>query len=189
LHACRSTLEDPLYIDVTDMPPLMAAAAGAVAMMFENVEVYSVVPEVRGEFIPDPRTPEFDDWVEQKDSSHAQEVVRVPLPGRRARVAPDSERKLKILLTLHRLNGSAESVVDLMRACGDDPERNPAAKAAYSRLLKEMEDEGLIEKEQEGRSRRVQLTDFGKALVKALVRGEEMAERAWQPAPEKVSAR
>jgi DNA-binding transcriptional ArsR family regulator len=175
-----------VYIDVTDMPPLMAAAAGAVAMMFENVEVYSVVPEVRGEFIPDPRTPEFDDWVEQKDSSHAQEVVRVPLPGRRARVAPDSERKLKILLTLHRLNGSAESVVDLMRACGDDPERNPAAKAAYSRLLKEMEDEGLIEKEQEGRSRRVQLTDFGKALVKALVRGEEMAERAWQPAPEKV---
>jgi len=175
-----------VYIDVTDMPPLMAAAAGAVAMMFENVEVYSVVPEVRGEFIPDPRTPEFDDWVEQKDSSHAQEVVRVPLPGRRARVAPDSERKLKILLTLHRLNGSAESVVDLMRACGDDPERNPAAKAAYSRLLKEMEDEGLIEREQEGRSRRVQLTDFGKALVKALVRGEEMAERAWQPAPEKV---
>ncbi|MEM0345858.1 MAG: hypothetical protein QW189_08080 [Thermofilaceae archaeon] len=166
-----------VYIDVTDMPPLMAAAAGAVAMMFPGAEVYSVLPEVRGEFIPDPRTPEFDDWVEQKDSSHAQEVVKLPLPGRRAPMIPDSEKKLKILLTLHDLNGSAESVVDLMKACGDDPERNPATKAAYSRLLKEMEDEGLIMREQEGRSRRVALTEFGRALVKALLRGEEMANR------------
>jgi len=178
-----------VYIDVTDMPPLMAAAAGAVAMLFENVEVYSVIPDVRGEFIPDPRTPEFDDWVEQKDSAHAQEVVKLPLPGRRASAAPDSEKKLKILLTLRRLNGSAESVVDLMRACGDDPERNPAAKATYSRLLKEMEEEGLIEREQEGRSRRVRLTEYGRALVLALARAEELAERSWQPAPERVSAR
>lgn len=170
-----------VYIDVTDMPPLMAAAAGAVAMMFENVEVYSVIPEVRGEFIPDPRTPEFDDWVEQKDSAHAQEVVMLPLPGRRARVVPDSEKKLRILKALYQLNGSAESVISLMKVCGDDPERNPAAKAAYSRLLKEMEEEGLIRREQEGRSRRVELTEFGRALVKALARGEEMASRLLAP--------
>ncbi len=178
-----------VYVDVTDMPPLMAAAAGAVAMMFEHVEVYSVIPDVRGEFIPDPRTPEFDDWVEQKDSAHAQEVAKLPLPGRRVSAALDSEKKLKILFTLRRLNGSAESVVDLMRACGDDPERYPAAKAAYSRLLKEMEEEGLIEREQEGRSRRVRLTEYGRALVLALVRAEELAERGWQPAPERVRAR
>ena len=166
-----------VYIDVTDMPPLMAAAAGAVAMMFPNVEVYSVLPEVRGEFIPDPRTPEFDDWVEQKDSAHAQEVMPLPLPGKRGVVLPDSDKKLKILFTLYSMNGSAESVVDLMKACGDDPQRDPAVKATYSRLLKEMEEEGLILKEQEGRSRRVALTEFGKALVKALVRSEEMASR------------
>ncbi|MCS7105235.1 MAG: hypothetical protein NZ954_06700 [Thermofilaceae archaeon] len=166
-----------IYLDVTDMPPLMAAAAGAAAMMFPSVEVYSVIPEVRGEFIPDPRTPEFDDWVEQKDSAHAQEVMKLPLPERRAQVIPDSEKKMKILLTLHALNGSAESVMDLMKACGDHPDRNPAAKASYSRMLKEMEDEGLIVKEQDGRSRRVELTDFGKALVKAILRGEEMKNK------------
>ncbi len=166
-----------VYIDVTDMPPLMAAVAGAVAMMFPNVEIYSVLPEVRGEFIPDPRTPEFDDWVEQKDSVRAQEVMHVPLPGRRAVALLDEDRKLRVLMTLYKMNGSAESVVDLMKACGDDPERNPAAKAAYSRLLREMEEEGLIVREQEGRSRRVTLTEFGRALVRALVRGEEMASR------------
>ncbi|MCC6050351.1 MAG: hypothetical protein LM580_06575 [Thermofilum sp.] len=193
-----------VYIDVTDMPPLMAAAAGAVAMMFEGVEVYSVIPDVRGEFIPDPRTPEFDDWVEQKDSAHAQEVAKLPLPRRRANVAPEPEggletaseaatkkvsKKMAVLRTLRRLNGSAESVVDLMRACGEDPERNPAAKAAYSRLLKEMEEEGLIEKEQEGRSRRVRLTEYGRALALAIERAEELAERSGQPPLERVRVR
>lgn len=166
-----------VFIDVTDMPPLMAAAAGAVAMMFKGVEVYGVVPDVRGDFIPNPRTPEFDDWLEHKDSAHAQAVVRLALPRRRAQAALDSDRKLRVLLTLHQLNGSAESVIDLIKACGDDPERNPAVKAAYSRLLKEMEEEGLVEREYGGRSRRVKLTEFGRAFVRALVRGEEMAQR------------
>jgi len=168
-----------VYIDVTDMPPLMAAAAGAVAMMFPNVEVYSVLPEVRGEFIPDPRTPEFDDWVEQKDSAHAQQIVTVHLPSRRLPPLLDQagDRKLTVLMTLYKLNGSADSVIDLMRACGDDPSSSPTLKATYSRLLKEMEEEGLIVREQEGRNRRVKLTEFGRALVRALVKGEEMASR------------
>lgn len=170
-----------VYIDVTDMPSLMAAAAGAVAMMFENVEVYGVISDVRGDFIPDPRTPEFDDWIEQKDSARMQAIANLAMP--RKRVLPpvqatDSEgRKLKTLLTLYSMNGAARSVMELIRACGDDPEGNAAVKAYYSRLLKEMEEEGLIEKAQEGRERRVELTEFGKALVRALVIGEHMARR------------
>ncbi|MCC6050931.1 MAG: hypothetical protein LM580_09505, partial [Thermofilum sp.] len=85
--------------------------------------------------------------------------------------------------------GSAESVVDLMRACGEDPERNPAAKATYSRLLKEMEEEGLIEREQEGRSRRVRLTEYGRALALAIERAEELAERSGQPPLERARVR
>lgn len=170
-----------VYVDVTDMPPLMAAAAGVVAMMFENVEIYGVISDIRGDFIPDPRTPEFDDWVEQKDSAHMQVIASLAMPRRRASApvqAADSEgRKLKALLTLYSMNGAARSVMELIRACGDDPEGNAAVKAYYSRLLKEMEEEGLVEKAQEGRERRVELTEFGKALVRALVIGEQMARR------------
>ncbi|RLE86684.1 MAG: hypothetical protein DRJ96_00425 [Thermoprotei archaeon] len=166
-----------VYIDVTDMPPLMAAAAGAVAMMFEGAEIYSVIPDVRGDFIPDPRTPEFDDWIEQKDSAHAQAIAALALPKRRTLVSPlSSERKLRILDTLYSLRGSVRSIKELIINCGEDPER-PEVKASYSRLLRELEEEGLVIRIQEGRKRRVLLTEFGKALMRAVKIGEEMARR------------
>ncbi|RLF06226.1 MAG: hypothetical protein DRK00_02285 [Thermoprotei archaeon] len=166
-----------VYIDVTDMPSLMAAAAGAVAMMFEGAEIYSVIPDIRGDFIPDPRTPEFDDWIEQKDSAHAQAIATLALPKRRTAISLlFSERKLRILDTLYSLRGSAKSIKELIINCGEDPER-PEVKASYSRLLRELEEEGLVLRVQEGRNRRVLLTEFGKALMRAVKIGEEMARR------------
>lgn len=165
------------FIDVTDMPPIMAAAAGAVAMMFKGAEIYGVIPDVRGDFIPDPRTPEFDDWIEQKDSAHAQAIAALSLPKRRAPIISlSSERKVRILEALYALRGSARSIRELIVNCGEDPER-PEVKASYSRLLKELEEEGLVLRVQEGRKRRVLLTDFGKALMRAFRIGEEMAHR------------
>ena len=171
---CRGVSK--VYIDVTDMPPLMAAAAAVAAMMFEGAEIYSVVPDVRGDFIPDPRTPEFDDWVEQKDSAHAQLVVTLALPKKRMKIVDESmDQRIRVLKTLYSMRGSARSIKELILNCGDNPER-PEVKASYSRLLRELEEEGLIVRIQEGRNRRVMLTEFGKALMRAVRRGEELAE-------------
>jgi len=178
LHEKRRGVER-VYIDVTDMPPLMAAAAGVVAMMFEGAEVYSVMPDIRGDFIPDPRTPEFDDWVEKKDNARAQFIVKTALPNRRLHVVGEDEDRVKILKMLYSMGGSARSIKELITSCGESPEK-PEVKAVFSRWLKELEEEGLVEKAQEGRERRVSLTPFGKTLVAAIIRGEQVT-RAGEP--------
>jgi len=159
-----------VFIDLTDMPPVMASAVTVVAMMFENVKLYGVQPEQRGDFIPDPDTPEFEDFVERKDSLVAAGTYVVERPGIPIELISD-EKEEKILLTLYDKNGSARSISQLIEWLGENP-KDPVTKASYSRLIAGMEEKGLVRRLREGRSRAVMLTDLGASLAEAMVKKE-----------------
>ena len=159
-----------VFIDLTDMPPMTASAVTVVAMMFENVHLYGVQPEQRGDFIPDPDTPEFYDFIEKKDSLAASATYVVEKPGIALELIED-EREERVLLKLYEKNGSARSISQLITWLGGDP-RDPVTKASYSRLIANMEDKGLLRRLREGRSRTVMLTELGLSLAEALVKKE-----------------
>ena len=166
-----------VLVDITDMPPMMAAAVTAAAMMFKGVKLYCVHPDQRGEFIPDPDTPEFEDWVQRKDSKRALKVAPLELPGERRKLLADDEEELyAILEALYERNGSADSIKSLIRWCGRDP-RDPVVKAQFSRMVAELEDRGLVRRIHRGKARSVILTELGRALVEAKLREPELLKR------------
>ena len=127
-----------VYIDVTDLPPEAVAAVTTLALMFRGVHMYVVAttPEKRGDFIPPPDSPKFEEWLEQKDDKRGLEPVELQLPSIRLKLLSDDERELceRILLALYRRGGEAGSIRDLIEWCGDDPSM-PAVKNRYSRLV------------------------------------------------------
>jgi len=159
-----------VLVDLTDMPPIMASAATVVAMMFPGARLYGVQAEQRGEFIPDPETPEFEDFVEGKDSLSAAGTYVVEAPGERVSLL-EGEREERVLVLLHEKKGRAKSITQLIEWLGENP-RDPVVKATYSRLVASMEKKGLVRRMREGRSRAVVLTDLGAAVAEALARGE-----------------
>lgn len=166
-----------VLIDITDMPPAMASAATVVAMMFPRARLYGVQPQARGDFIPDPDTPEFDDFIEAKDRLEAAGTYLVEAPGERVRLL-ENEREEHVLRTLYEKKGRARSISQLIEWLGGNP-RDPVVKASYSRLVASMEEKGLLRRMREGRSRAVTLTELGAAVAEALVRGE--VGRAYRP--------
>ncbi len=159
-----------VFIDLTDMPPAMASAATVVAMMFPGAHLYGVQPEQRGDFIPDPETPEFEDFLEAKDSLVAAGTYLVEAPGERISLL-EGEKEERVLRVLHEKRGRARSISQLIEWLGENP-RDPVVKASYSRLVASMEERGLLRRLREGRSRAVMLTELGAAVAEALSRGE-----------------
>jgi len=170
-----------VYIDVTDLPPEAVAAVTTLALMFRGVHMYVVAttPEKRGDFIPPPDSPRFEEWLEQKDDKRGLEPVELQLPSVRLKLLSDDERELceRILLALYRRGGEAGSIRDLIEWCGDDPSV-PAVKNRYSRLVDSLARKGFVYKAYRGRERPVYLTEFGRVYAHALVRAAEaVAER------------
>ncbi|PLJ78432.1 HFX_2341 family transcriptional regulator domain-containing protein [Infirmifilum sp. SLHALR2] len=172
-----------VLIDITDMPPYMASAVTVVAMMFGNARVYAVQPQQHGEFIPDPDTPEFANFIARKDNLQLGALFEVEVPSRPLELIED-EREVDILVTLYTKNGSAGSIAQLIEWMGEDP-RNPVVKATYSRIVASMEEKGLLKRIREGRNRTVKLTELGTAIAEARVRLGVAKPPPAPPLPEK----
>ncbi len=166
-----------VYIDITDLPPEAVSAVTTLALIFPRVHIY-VVPtekEKRGDYIPDPSSPKFEEWLEEKDSKRGLEPIELQLPNTRLTLFDDNERALaeKVLIELYRRGGEAKSIKDLIEWCGDDP-TIPSIKNRYSRLINSLVRKGFLYKMYRGRERPIYLTDFGKIYAKALVKTHEL---------------
>lgn len=158
-----------VLIDLTDMPPYMAATVAIISTMFPNAKLYAARPEQSGEFIPDPETPEFAEFLERKDNLRLQDVYTVEKPGVGLELLEEEGEEIAVLTTLYLKNGSAESISELIRWLGKEPSR-AVTRATYSRIVDSLERKGLVEREQEGRSKRIRLTQLGWALAEAYVK-------------------
>jgi len=156
-----------VLLDVTDMPPIAASVASVAAAMLENVVIYSVLSEQRGEFIPDPSTPDFEGWIEKKDSNVAKDVIEIPLTSMSRREFDEQKDiEKKILTVLYERNGSADSIKTLIEWCSCDS-HNPVIKAQFSRAIADLEERGLVKRIYKGKRRGVSLTETGMALIEA----------------------
>ena len=161
-----------VLIDITDMPPTAASATTAAALMFPGVRLYCVQARGRGDYIPDPETPEFATWVEEKDTKTKVSLDYASLPnvrlslfgGRGDEEKPALEEKL--ILTLSERRGSADSIVTLINWMGEPV--NATVKAKYSRLVRELAKKGFVKVYMRGKYRNIKLTSFGEAYAKAL---------------------
>lgn len=157
-----------VLIDITDMPPYMASTVTVVAMIFGNARIYAVQPQQQGEFIPDPDTPEFGDFIARKDNLQLGDIFEVETPSKPVEVY-ESDKEIEILVTLYTKNGSADSITRLIEWMGEDP-RDPVVKATYSRIVASMEERGLLKRSREGRNRIVKLTELGTAIAEAKIK-------------------
>jgi len=158
-----------VYMDITSMPPEMVACVTTIALMHPKVYLYVVPTIERGEFIPEPGTPKFEEWVEEKDNKRGLEPLQLMLPEERLELLDENEKWLaeKILITLYEKGGKANAIKDLIEWCGENP-RDNVVKNRYSRMIDDLVRKGLVYKLHAGREKQVCLTEFGKIYAKAL---------------------
>jgi len=168
-----------VFIDITDMPPEAVSAITMLALMFPSVKVYIVPTDKRGDFIPAPNTPTFEDWIRSKDNKRGLKPQIIDLPGRAVRLFEDEESE-KIIRILYEKGGKANSIIQLMRWCGvPNPRYNAAAKNRFSRLIDSLTRKGLVYKLHRGRHRRIELTEFGRVYARALVESSELERKIY----------
>lgn len=166
-----------VLVDITDMPSIMASAVTVVVTQFKNAKIYSVQSENRGDFIPEPDTIDFEEWVTRKDNKRALELLGVGLPNNRKEILDPNKdyEKIRILKLLYDKGGKADSIKTIIRWSGE--EITAINKAQYSRWISELESKGFVQREYRGKNRRVLLTEFGKAYVEAMRRIEEIKRK------------
>lgn len=166
-----------VYVDVTDMPPIAVVSTTMVVLMFPRAYMYYVPAESRGDFIPPPGTPAFEDWVEEKDNVRGNEPEGIELPGPMARLdllrGEDREISIAILKVLYDRGGKAKSLSQLIVWCNEDP-KIPAIKNKFSRVVNSLERRGLVMKYRGGRERMVELTNLGRMIVRAMLQSREI---------------
>jgi len=172
-----------VYIDVTDLPPEAVSAITTLALIFKEVHIYVVTTsrEKRGDYIPPPESPRFEEWLEKKDDKRGLESVELQLPKVRLKLLSEDEKELceKVLVELYKRGGEAGSIKDLIEWCGENPSI-PSVKNRYSRLINSLMRKGFIYKAYKGRERPVYLTEFGKIYASALLKATEVVMRGTQ---------
>jgi predicted transcriptional regulator len=165
-----------VLVDITDMPPLMVACVTILSMSFPNSRLYVIEPDQHGEFIPDPDTPEFEQFIARKDNLKAARLHEIEKP--KEGISLVDEEELRVLVELYRRNGSAESISTLIEWIeGRSLKKDDSKKVKYSRLVVEMEEKGLLVRELKGKSRTVRLTKLGEGIAEAYVKLEEGLEQ------------
>lgn len=154
-----------VLIDATSTTKEAYGAAVTVSLMFPNVGIYIVPPAERGWYIPQPGTPEYEEWFRHVRMRRGTIPQQIFLPGNR--LEHPSLDEMKILLALIEHGGKAESIKSVIKWCGDNPS-NPAIKNRYSRLIAKLIAKGFIIEEPSTRTKRIKLTGFGKVFAKAL---------------------
>jgi len=173
-----------VLIDATSTSKEGIGAAITCALMFYDVGVYIVPPNERGWHIPIPNTPEFNEWFNKVRSVRGLQPQPIYLPGQRLDQPSDDEER--ILLALESRGGRAESIKSIIEWCGEDP-ASPAVKNKYSRLIRKLLKDGLIQLDFSTKTKRVKLSGFGKVLAKAIKSTKvQKAEAAIQRQPQEV---
>ncbi|RLE53269.1 MAG: hypothetical protein DRJ33_01535 [Candidatus Methanomethylicota archaeon] len=154
-----------VLIDATSTSKEGIGAAVTCALMFYDVGVYIVPPNERGWHIPTPNTPEFNEWFNKVRNVRGLQPQLIYLPGQR--LDQPSEDEERILLALESRGGKAESIKSIIEWCGEDSS-SPAVKNKYSRLIRKLLKDGLIQLDFSTKTKRVKLSGFGKVLAKAI---------------------
>ncbi len=154
-----------VLIDATSTTKEAYGAAVTVSLMFPRVSIYVVPPAERGWYIPEPGTPEYEEWfsrVRMRKGTIPQEIY---LPG--SRLEHPNLDEMKILVALIEHGGRAESIKSIIKWCGENPS-SPAVKNRYSRLIKKLISKGMIIEEPSTKTKKLRLTGFGRVFAKAL---------------------
>jgi len=154
-----------VLIDATSTTKEAYGAAVTVSLMFPKVGIYIVPPAERGWYIPEPGTPEYENWFSRVRMRRGTQPQEIYLPGNR--LEHPSFDEMKILLALIEHGGKANSIKSIIKWCKEDP-TNPAVKNRYSRLIAKLVSKGLLIEEPSTRTKRVRLTEFGRVFAKAL---------------------
>lgn len=170
-----------IFIDATSTSKEGIGASVTCALMFHNVGVYIVPPDERGWHIPSPGTQEFDEWFTKVRNVRGLQPQPIYLPGQR--LGQPIEDEERVLLALESHGGRAESIKSIIEWCGEDPS-SPAVKNKYSRLVRKLLKDGLVQFDFSTKTKRVRLSGFGKVLAKAIKaanaqKSPQVLMRAW----------
>ncbi len=154
-----------VLIDTTSTTKESYGATVTVALMFRNVRIFIVPPRERGWYSPSPESPNFRDWLQRVRSVPGDVPQEIHLPG--DRLQQPNKWEMKVVLDLERHGGFSDSISALIEWHNRDP-RDPVTKNQYGRLIRRLEDRGLVKKDLSSRKRRVSLTAFGKVFAQAV---------------------
>jgi len=160
-------LRRQVTIDATSTTKEAYGAIVTVSLMFKGVRVYIVPPKERGWYVPSPHDPSFKEWFKKTRSVSGLEPVEIYLPGERFEKPKPNEARILAILREH--SGSADTLVALMRLCGEDPD-DPVAKNRFSRTVARLDRGGFVKKTLTPNGKRVSLTRFGEVYAEALNR-------------------
>ena len=172
-----------VYIDITDMPPQCVATVTMVSILFDKVTLYTVPTETKGDFIPPPNTPRFEEWVQEKDNKRGLEPIEILAPrvnrgSRRIALFEEGEEGIsaRVIMVLYEHGGKADSIKKLIEWCGEDP-RDPAVKNRYTRLVNDLHRRGFVLKILSGKKRSVVLTEMGKIVAESLIESRRLVSK------------
>ena len=155
-----------VLIDATSTTKEAYGATVTVALMFKNVRIYIVPPKERGWYVPSPEDPVFKEWFQKTRSIPGLAPVEIYLPGQRLEQPNKEERR--ILERLREHGGSSESLVALIRWCGERTD-DPVTKNRFSRIVSRLERRGFVQTNVTPSGKRVSLTVFGGMFAQAAV--------------------
>ena len=158
-----------IYIDITDMPPEAVATTTLVSLLFPSVNIYVVPIREKGEFIPPPESPKFEEWAQSKDNKRGLEPLELTFPNVTLRILNEGEEEFasSLLLTLYEHGGVANSIKQIIKWMGENSS-DTVVKNRYARLINSLSIKGLLEKLHNGRNRKIRLTEFGSIFVESL---------------------
>ncbi|MEM1538205.1 MAG: DUF6293 family protein [Candidatus Nezhaarchaeales archaeon] len=168
-----------VLIDATSTTKEAYGAIVTVSLMFPGVSVY-VVPaaqDQRGWYVPEPKSPGFDEWFEKVRSVRGQTPQEIYLPG--SRLERPSQEEERVLMILEERGGRVDSIKTLIEWCGETP-TIPAVKNRFSRLVDKLVSKGLVIEEPSGKTKPLKLTGFGLVMAKALKNYHKIALAAVQ---------
>jgi predicted transcriptional regulator len=154
-----------VLIDATSTTKEAYGATVTIALMFKFVRIYIVPPDERGWYVPSPTDHDFTAWFSKTRNIRGTPPQEIYLPGQRLKQPTRDE--VTVLLKLLDHNGFSDALTSIIRWCGGDP-KDPVVKNRFSRLVRRLEEKGLVEKRPVLKRKEVYLTRFGEILSNAL---------------------
>ncbi|MHA2406122.1 MAG: hypothetical protein ACXACH_05155 [Candidatus Hermodarchaeia archaeon] len=154
-----------VLIDATSTTKEAYGATVTIALMFKFVRIYIVPPNERGWYVPSPTDHDFAAWFSKTRNIRGTPPQEIYLPGQRLKQPTRDEVTVLLMLLDH--NGFSDALTSIIVWCGGNP-KDPVVKNRFSRIVRRLEEKGLVEKRPAYKRKEVYLTRFGKILSGAL---------------------
>lgn len=156
-----------VFVDATSTTKEAYGAIVTVSLMFPGVSIYVIppAPDQRGWYVPEPKTPGFEEWFNRVRSVRGQSPQEIYLPGSRLEHPSPEEERVLVILEDH--GGRVDSIKTLIEWCGENSAM-PAVKNRFSRLVDKLASKGLVVEEPSGKTKPLKLTGFGIVMARAL---------------------